>query len=112
MIQGNRKTLQHINCRVFDILDIAQYIFDHVTYAILGAINTAMAIVPKIIDADRIGKFFIYPPSGSRTKTMDVPVNMERLVLRVLLLQMHHLHIRRCGARYVYCRAKRVCNGT
>tara|TARA_B100000900_G_C20252056_1_gene582394 strand:+ start:66 stop:245 length:180 start_codon:yes stop_codon:yes gene_type:complete len=58
MIQGNRKTLQHVSCRVFNVLDIAQYIFDHVTYAILGAIIIAMAMVPKIIDADRSGKFF------------------------------------------------------
>ena len=80
MIQGNRKTLQHINCRVFDVLDIAQYIFDHVTYAILGAIITAMAMVPKIIDADRIGRFFIYPPSVFRRVTKDAPVSKERLL--------------------------------
>ena len=61
---------------------------------------------------DLIGKSFISFPSEFRTMNKDAPVDREHPLLRVLLLQMRRSHIRICGARYLYYRAKQVCNGT
>ena len=59
---------------------------------------------------DLIGIFFILPPL-SYAKKKDVPVDKEHPLLRFLLLQMHHSHIRRFDIYFVG-RANLVCNGT
>ena len=68
-------------------------------------------MIPNRIVVDLIGKFFISLPSEFRTNNKDVPLHKGHPLSRVLLLQMHRLHIRICGARYFYYRAKQVCNG-
>ena len=60
---------------------------------------------------DLIGKFFIVPPCEFHTKKKDVRVDTEHPLLRFLLLQMHHSHIRRFDIYFVG-RANLVCNGT
>ena len=71
----------------------------------------ARAIDPSMMNEDLIGKSFINPPSESRTKKKDVPVETEHPLWRYLLPQKHRLHIRRCGARHLVDRAKQGYSG-
>ena len=71
----------------------------------------ASAIDPNIMNEDLIGRSFINLPSEFHTKKKDVPVETEHPLWRVLLLQKHRLHIRRCGARHLVDRAKQGYSG-
>jgi len=70
-----------------------------------------MQTTPKRIVVDLIGKFFILPPL-SYAKKKDVPVDRAHPLLRVLLLQMRHLHIHQSRGVHWLDRANLVCNGT
>ena len=72
--------------------------------------NIAKQPTPKRMVVDRIGKFFTLPPL-SYAKKKDVRVDTEHPLLRFLLLQMRHSHIRRFDI-YLVGRANLVCNGT
>ena len=68
-------------------------------------------MTPNKIVVDLSGKFFIRPLVVFHTKNKDALVDKGHPLLHSVLLAMYLLHIRRCGARHVRYRAKRVCNG-
>ena len=71
-----------------------------------------MQMNPNRIVVDLIGKFFIIPPFLLNPKKKDARVDTEHPPLRVLLLQMRHLHIRLFQSVCFVGRANRVCSGT